>query len=224
VSETKESSGFEAKRRALLMAALAIVAFDGWTEQTLAEAAKEAEISSSEVTLLFPEGVSDMLLAFSDWADDEMLRALEAADLQSMKIRERITFAVRVRIEAMNPHKEAARRASSLLALPTHAGVAATSLYQSVDQMWRGIGDTSTDFNFYSKRATLTGVYGTTLLCWLADESEDCEETWEFLDRRIEDVMKIEKVKAQGRKLAESMPSPVEILSAMRYRGPSTKG
>lgn len=218
-----ERPGFEAKRRALLMAALPIVAFDGWTEQTLAEAAKEIEISESEISLLFPIGVADLLQAYSDWADDEMGHALEAADLEAMKIRQRITFAVRARIEVLGNHKEAARRASSLLALPSHAGVAARSLYRTVDLMWRGIGDTSTDFNFYSKRATLTGVYGATLLCWLADTSEGSEETWGFLDRRIEDVMVIEKVKARARKIAANLPSPTEFLSAVRYPGPSSK-
>jgi ubiquinone biosynthesis protein COQ9 len=223
MNQGPRDTGFEAKRKALLLAALPIVAFDGWTEQTLLEAARDLDIDAQEAKLLFPQGVADLLTAYSDWADEEMVAKLEAVDLEPMKIRERITLAVRSRIEVLAENEEAARRASSLLALPTHAGVAARSVYRTVDLMWRAIGDTSTDFNFYSKRATLAGVFGSTLLCWLSDSSEDFEETWEFLDRRIEEVMVIEKLKARARKVADQLPSPAEFLAAIRYPGTSTK-
>ena len=112
----------------------------------------------------------------------------------------------------LRPHKEAARRAAAFLTLPPHAGRAATLLYATVDAIWRAAGDTSTDFNFYSKRAILAGVYSATLLRWFTDESEDEAETSAFLDRRIEDIMRFEKFKAQLRERAKHLPSFADIL------------
>jgi ubiquinone biosynthesis protein COQ9 len=219
----KAELNFDEKREALLLAALPIVAFDGWTEHTMAQAAEAAGIAAGEGALLFPRGTSDLIEAYSDWADAQMLARLDAVDIGTMKIRERITFAVRARLEVLVPHREATRRATSLLALPTNAVLASKMLYRTTDKIWRGIGDTSTDFNFYTKRATLAGVYSTTLLAWLNDSSEEAADTWAFLDRRIEDVMRIEKVKAKVRKVTSRLPSPAQFLSAVRYPGPSVK-
>ena len=134
-----------------------------------------------------------------------------------MKVRQRITFAVRKRIEIIAEHKEAARKAAAILALPQNALDGATCVYRTVDAIWRAVNDTSTDFNFYTKRALLAGVVTTTMLHWFADNSEGAEDTWKFLDRRISDVMQIEKVKAQVTKFAESLPNPLTILGALRY-------
>src|SRR4029077_14179482 len=95
--------------------------------------------------------------------------------------------------------REAARRALALLALPLNAGLGLKLLYRTVDAMWYAAGDTSADFNFYTKRAILAGVYSSTLLYWLNDRAEGSEATWSFLDRRIDDVMKFEKFKDRVR-------------------------
>ena len=101
--------------------------------------------------------------------------------------------------------------------MPQHALDGATCVYRTVDTIWRAVGDTSADFNFYTKRALLAGVYTTTMLYWFGDTSEDAEETWKFLDRRIADVMQIEKVKSQVFKFAEQLPNPLTVLGALRY-------
>jgi ubiquinone biosynthesis protein COQ9 len=134
-----------------------------------------------------------------------------------MKVRERVTFAVRTRIEVIAQHKEAARRGAALFALPQHALDGASCVYRTCDMIWRAIGDTSTDFNFYTKRGLLSGVVTSTMLFWFGDSSEDFEETWKFLDRRIADVMQIEKVKAAVLKAASGLPNPLTILGALRY-------
>ncbi|TNE37679.1 MAG: COQ9 family protein [Alphaproteobacteria bacterium] len=215
---------YETRRRVLLLAALPIVAFEGWTDATLSEAAKVCVIPQGEIQLLFPKGRIGLLEAFSDWADEEMLTRMAGADLAAMKIRERITFAVRTRLEVLIPHKEAAQQATSLLAVPVFGPLAAKMLYRTVDQIWRGIGDTSTDFNFYTKRATLAAVYSSTVLAFFSDETEDHGETWAFLDRRIANVMEFEKVKAKVRGAAQKVPSPLGVLSALRYPNPTAKG
>jgi len=122
---------------------------------------------------------------------------MEKEGVANLKIRDRIKSAVRIRLERHAGEREAARRALALLSLPFNTPLALRLLYKTVDAMWYAAGDTSTDFNFYTKRATLAGVYSSTLLYWLADRSPGSEATWGFLDRRIDDVMKIEKLKSQ---------------------------
>ena len=129
-----------------------------------------------------------MVAHFSNWADREMLKKLDAIDLQNLKIRQRIATSVRYRLESLADHQEAVAR--SLFYLSPR------SLYETVDLIWRTAGDTSVDFNFYTKRILLTAVLTSTTTCWLADKSEGHNDTWDFLDRRIEDVMQIPKLNA----------------------------
>jgi ubiquinone biosynthesis protein COQ9 len=204
-------------REKILAEALDHVAFDGWHDKTLKAAAGKVGASDAELKAAFPRGVADALLFFSSEADRQAVEAIEAADLKPMRVRERVTFAVRQRIEAVMKHKEAARRGAAVFALPQHALDGTTAVYRTVDALWRAVGDTSADFNFYTKRLLLSGVYTATMLYWFADTSEDAEDTWTFLDNRIADVMQIEKVRAQVGKIAEGLPNPLSILGALRY-------
>jgi ubiquinone biosynthesis protein COQ9 len=204
-------------REKILAEALAHVAFDGWHDKTLQAAADKVGASDAELKAAFPRGVADALLFFSSEADRQAVEAIEAADLKPMRVRERVTFAVRQRVEAVMKHKEAARRGAAVFALPQYALDGTTAVYRTVDALWRATGDTSADFNFYTKRLLLSGVYTTTMLYWFADTSEDSKDTWKFLDNRIADVMQIEKVRAQVGKLAEGLPNPLTILGALRY-------
>lgn len=215
--------GSEDLRQSILKDALKDVPFDGWTHEVLARAGLSNDVGRDEVDLLFPRGYLDLLEAFSHAADAHMSRVLEAADLTSLKVRERITLAIITRMEFLQTHREASLRAASILALPLHSVMAARLLARSVDLAWRGIGDTSTDFNFYTKRATLSLVLSSTLLYWMSDESEDLAPTREFLDRRIENVMQFEIAKAKVKKAAADLPSPVELLAKLRYAGSQFK-
>jgi ubiquinone biosynthesis protein COQ9 len=124
---------------------------------------------------------------------------MEKEGVADLKIRDRIRQAVRIRLERHGAGREASRRALALLSLPFNAPLALKLLYRTVDALWYAAGDSSTDFNFYTKRATLAGVWSSTLLYWLNDRSPGSEATWGFLDRRIDDVMKVERLKSQVR-------------------------
>jgi ubiquinone biosynthesis protein COQ9 len=204
-------------RARLLDEILPHVAFDGWTDKALKEAAGRLDIDEADMKAALPRGMADALLFFSHQADDRAEAIIAEADLKKMKIRERVAFGVRTRIEVIGKHREAARRGAAVFALPQHALDGATAIYRTCDMIWRAIGDTSTDFNFYTKRGLLSGVYSSTMIFWFTDQSEDNEETWKFLDRRIADVMQIEKVKSAVLKVAEKLPSPLSILGALRY-------
>jgi ubiquinone biosynthesis protein COQ9 len=196
-----------ALKEAVLAAALPDAAFDGFTDATLAKAAKSAGLEKDDVARLFPEGPLSLIEFYSLWADGQMEKLLAQMELAKMKIRERIAAAVLARLSVLRPNKEAARRAGASLSLPMHASLAARLMYRSVDAMWRAVGDTSTDFNFYTKRGILAGVYGATLLRWFNDTSENESVTSEFLAARIENVMQFEKLKAGAKKAFANFPN-----------------
>lgn len=183
--------------RAQLADAVAVeAAFSGWSAIAIASASRQLELPMGEAERLFPGGAVEILAWLSERADVRTAGILHAAGADTIKIRDRIKLAVRTRIEQTVGGKESVRRGLAMLGLPFNAGLALRLLYRTVDAIWYAAGDTSTDFNFYTKRATLAGVYSSTLLYWLNDRSDGDEATWSFLDRRIENVMKFEKWKA----------------------------
>lgn len=211
----------EKLRQRLLAAILPHVPFDGWSDAALARARDDAGLDQSAVAAALPRGLLDLVLAFAAWADAQMLEKLAQTDPNNLKIRERITLAVRTRLDVLAPHREAERRALNYMSLPHRAPEAAKALARTVDAMWRWAGDTATDFNYYSKRGILAGVYSATLLYWLADESEDFAGTWDFLGRRIADVMQIEKLKADVKKRLDDLPDLFGRLGRARHGGKS---
>jgi ubiquinone biosynthesis protein COQ9 len=191
--------------------------FDGWDDNALAMAAAELGVPAPRARLAFPGGARDMIDGWFDAIDRAMARAFPLEKVERMKIRQRIRDLVMYRLEVANPHKEALRRALAILAQPQNVGFAARLGWRAADRMWRIAGDTSTDFNHYSKRTILMGVYGSTTLVYLDDASDDLAATRAFLDRRIDDVMQIEKVKASWRRGRERTPSLSRFLGRLRY-------
>ena len=194
-------------RQKVLAAALPHAAFDGFTDKVLARAGEEAGIAKTDLARLFQDGAISLVELYSTNTDAEMEKRLAAMDLKAMKIRERIATAVKTRLAILKPHKEAARRAAALLSLPMHVGLGTKLVYRTVDAMWRAAGDTSTDFNFYTKRAILAGVYGATAMRWFNDTSEDEKPTEDFLAARIENVMQFEKFKAKAKEALANFPA-----------------
>lgn len=194
-------------REAVLATALAHAAFDGFTDSMLHKSGAEAGVAKSELGRLFENGVISLIEFYSTHADAQMETRLAGMDLKAMKIRERIATAVKTRLAILKPHKEAARRAAALLSLPMHAALGAKLMYRTVDAMWRAAGDTSTDFNFYTKRGILAGVYGSTAMRWFNDTSADEKPTEEFLAARIDNVMQFEKFKAKAKEALSNFPA-----------------
>lgn len=190
-------------------------AFDGWSDAALAMAAEALGVPAARARLAFPGGPVEMIDAWFDSVDRAMLAAFPPERIAAMKIRERIRDLVLFRLEAMRPHREALRRALAILALPQNVAAAARLAWRAADRIWRLAGDTATDFNHYSKRAILVGVYGSTSLVFLDDSHEDLADTRAFLNRRIDGVMRFEKFKASWR--GTRMPSLSRFLGRLRY-------
>lgn len=195
----------------------AYAASEGWTDAAFKAAVAEAGLSEGEAMLACPKGAFDLFDAFAARADAAMLERLDGLDLAAIKVRQRVRAAVQVRLEAQQPYKEAARAMTRALARPDRAPEAARLLWRTADHIWRALGDTSTDGNFYSKRAILSGVLASTYVRWFSDEDPENEATWAFLDARIENVMQFEKLKARLKPLGEGMQSAVGVAARFRY-------
>jgi ubiquinone biosynthesis protein COQ9 len=191
-------------------------AFDGWGEAALALVAQELGVPAGRARLAFPGGAAQMVDAWFDWIDKAMLAAFPPEKIAAMKVRDRIRALLAFRFQTLAPYREALRRGLALLALPGNALTGARLAWRSADRIWRLAGDTASDFNHYSKRAILIGVYGSTTLIFLDDQSEDMAETRAFLDRRLEGVMRFEKAKARWQGGAPRF-SMSRFLGRLRY-------
>ena len=207
----------DAERRRLLAAIVPHVAFDGWTHQALKAGFADEGREAWEVRRYFPGGPGDALALFSAEADRLMLEALGRLDLSAMKVRDRVARAVRLRLEAMGAHKEAVRRGAAFFAFPPNAAQGLACLYRTVDSIWYAAGDRSTDYNYYTKRLLLAGVYSSTLVFWLNDRSEGGAASWAFLDRRIDEVMKVGG--HLGKTVGRLLDLPERLVAGMRPRG-----
>lgn len=217
---------YETAKADLLQAVLMHVPFDGWSEAAFQAAIRDTDLAPSVARAICPRGAVDLAIAFHKAGDAAMLERLSEADISGMKFREKVTAAVRYRLEVVED-KEAVRRGTTLFALPMYAPDGAKLVWGTCDAIWTALGDTSEDVNWYTKRATLAGVYSSTVLYWLGDDSPDYMATWAFLDRRIEDVMRIEEVKARVRKsptLSRLMAGPNWVLGQIKApsRSPRT--
>ncbi|MGC6476575.1 MAG: COQ9 family protein [Parvibaculales bacterium] len=210
---------YSEEKAQILKAAMPDLVFDGFSDEVVAKAAAQAGLDKDKARLALPRGGVDLAIYFIQQGTEQMVHDLAQKKLLEMKIRDRIQTAVMTRLEIDTPQKEVAQRAFAILALPAYAQDALALLGKTVDEMWRAAGDTSTDGNYYSKRLILSGVYTSTRMVWFQDESYDAAETRAFLGRRIEDVMKIEKGKAQWRDLKEKLPDPLAVLSNLRFGG-----
>jgi ubiquinone biosynthesis protein COQ9 len=192
-------------------------AFDGWTPAALAMAAQTTGIDPAVAALAFPGGAVDMIDAWFAHVDHAMLAAVPADHLATLKIRARIQALVEARIDTMAPDREALRRALAILALPTNLPRALRLNWRAADAMWHAAGDTATDFNHYSKRTLLAGIYTATIMAMLNDDSDGLSDTRAFLARRIDGIMQFEKVKARFSHSAPERLSLARFLGRLRY-------
>ena len=208
----RETSMERAKSQ-VLQAALPHVAFDGWSEISLAEAIADSGVEPGLARALFPRGGVDLAGAYHRMGEAAMTEAVAGRDLAALRFRDRIALAIRLRLEAAD--KELVRRGSALFSLPQHMIEGAGLIWATADAIWTALGDPSRDLNWYSKRASLSAVYGATVLYWLGDTSDGDEATWAFLERRIENVMQFEKAKAgmrQNQGLQALFKGPMKVL------------
>jgi ubiquinone biosynthesis protein COQ9 len=194
--QKQAARGIDDIRRRLLAAALDHAGQRGWNDAVFKRAAAQAAISARDLNLAFPDGIAGLLRFFCAEGDRLLAEALAGEDLAALRFRDRVAFAVRKRLEIDAPHKRAVAQAVAAFGEPAHMRHAMPALYATADAIWQALGDQAQDFNRYTKRAILAGIYGAVVMVWLRDETPDLAKTHAFLDRRIEDVMRFERAKA----------------------------
>jgi len=206
-------------RDRILEAALAHVAFDGWSRRALNAGALDAGFDAAMARRAFPGGLRQLADHFARWADRGMLVELGKLDLDAMRVRDRIHACVKTRLLFLGDHREAVRRLLSFLALPPNAPLAARLTWRSCSAMWYAAGDEATDWNHYSKRGLLAPVYTTTILYWLSDEGDgagDYPDTWSYLERRIGDVLRVFSLPGRFKKALPKRPNLWRRLGGAR--------
>ena len=186
-------------RDQLLDAILPHVPFDGWSAAAFRAAIADLGMEKAVADTACPRGAMDLAIAYHRRGDAAMVAAMKASDMSEMRFRDKVAMALKLRVEALD-NREAVRRASALFALPQNSADGAKLIWETANKVWTTLGDTSRDVNWYTKRATLSGVWASTVLYWLGDESPLATDTMDFIDRRIDNVMQIEKAKASLKK------------------------
>ena len=189
------------KRQKVLNEALKLVPFNGWTDDILINSVKSANLDASYAQILFDHKVVNLVELFINNIEEKAISLIDKKHLDDLSIRNRISYCVKAYLEAANIHKQAIRKTIVFYISPTRFFDAFKSLWNITDHIWHVSGDRATDLNHYSKRAILSVVYSSTLLYWLNDKSDNHINSWEFLDRRIENVMQIEKCKNKAKNL-----------------------
>ncbi|PPR70060.1 MAG: hypothetical protein CFH03_00144 [Alphaproteobacteria bacterium MarineAlpha3_Bin2] len=204
------------RRDKILLASLHHVVFDGWTKAALQAGVQDAGFDADMALRAFPGGLPDLAQHMADWADRRMLDELADLDLDAMRVRDRVAAGVKARLQVVTPYREAMRRLLAYLTLPQNAPMAARQTWRTVDEIWYAAGDDAADFNYYTKRSLLLPVYTTTVLYWLNDDSDGMAATWDYLDRRISDVLKVPALKARIQKALSSLPGPFAAFRRAR--------
>jgi len=222
-SATSGTSGGEDRRDALLLATLRHVPFDGWTHRAIHAGAEDLGLDAASADNLISGGPAEAMALFHNWADRQLLAALSREAPADMRIRDRAALALKLRLRVCAPFREAVRQGVAFLAQPHHATLGAKLTWRTVDAIWHALGDRAADFNYYTKRGLLAGVYASSAMYWLADRSPDSSATEAFIDRRIDDVMQVPKLMGRLRQQAEKLPNPFKLFRNPRrgrfYRG-----
>lgn len=197
--QSETSKRAKTPKDTLLDAILPHVTFDGWSETSFKMAVADIGMDSIAAQAICPRGAVDLAITLHQHGDAAMLERFAESDFSGLRYRDKIAAMVQMRIEVIED-REVVRKATALFALPKYVSDGSKLIWETCDQIWNALGDSSDDINWYTKRATLSAVYSSTVLFWLGDESEDCTDTWAFLDRRIDNVMQIEKLKSDVQK------------------------
>lgn len=187
----------QSQRDRILEAALQHIPFDGWNRRALQAGAADIGIDAATVKRLFPRGGDDLLAHLDVWADRRLVAAVDQRAIDRLRMRERVARLVRMRLEILTPHREAMRRAIAARLLPSNAVAAGPALWRSIDLIWAIAGDRADDASYYTKRGLLLAVWTGTFFYWLEDQSPGLEDSWAFLDRRIDNVMQIGRLRSQ---------------------------
>ena len=204
----------------IIINALKNINFDGWSKNSILTGFNSQYKDEEMYSELFPNGIIDTIIHFADMADRQMVKKYLEEDFKNQRIPEKIKKLLMARFEFLNPYKEAVRRSVAILALPSNSKIAIKSLYNTTDKIWSAVGDQSTDISFYTKRASLAGVYSSTLMSWLGSTDPELQKVDEFIDRRLNNINVIGKI---TKPFKENLNFTFDKLNKFRHSGQKTE-
>jgi ubiquinone biosynthesis protein COQ9 len=186
-------------KKKILKNFLDICVLDGWNNDSLGQSIEEAGFGAEDQNLIFPNAIHSLTDFFIEQGNEEFLIKSKKINFSELRVRNKIKELVRLRLLIESDNKNALR---ALLTISKGRRIPALvkNAYKISDLMWSCAGDSSTDFNFYTKRAILSKVFTRTLIYFISDQSKNNEKSWDFLDDQIEKVMKIGEVKMKIKK------------------------
>ena len=193
------------KRQRILNEALKLVPFNGWTSDTLLNSVKAANLDENYAKILFDGDVAKLVEFFINTIENKATSLIDKKYLDTLSVRNRVAYCVKTYLEAANIYKPSIRKTVAFYVSPIRFFDSFKSLWKIADEIWYASGDKSTDYNHYTKRAILSALYSSTLLYWINDKSDNHINSWAFLDRRIENVMQIEKYKSKAKDILKKI-------------------
>jgi len=188
-----------AQKDAILEASLIHTAFDGWSNRALQAAGRDCSIDQATLRRLFPRGTESLVVWLDDWLDRQIDATIDIEALRQLPVRRRIAKLVRTRLELLGTHQESMRRLALARGLPQNLPLSARNLWKTADRIWEKAGfpnDQSDGLSRFTRRGLLVGILTSTFFFWLEDMSPDFADTWAFLDRRIDDALKLGRLPA----------------------------
>ena len=190
------------------------IIINGWNDNIFSIITKRNKYNEEEVRALFSKGYRSLLELYLFNADQEMIKSCNKIDLIKMKTHERIREIILLKLKINAKDKNLFKRTFFTLMLPQHFNIATSSLYRTVDHIWYIAGDKSTNFNFYTKRLILAGIYSSTVFYWI-DGDKTFEQIKDFLNNQLKQVSKIPKIKEQIKSTINILPK--SFLFAKKY-------
>ncbi len=168
---------------------LPLVPSEGWSIAAIRMAAHAAELSEGEQVLAAPNGATDLLDHFFECATKAMRASLADGSHAQLRTHERVREGMLAWLKALEPNREAVRKAAGQSFLPRSAGAAVRRVWAIADAVWDVAGDTATDYNRQTKRSLLSSVIPAIVLYWLDGPSE--ERLSAYIDKRLSMAMKL---------------------------------
>ncbi|MBL6675336.1 MAG: COQ9 family protein [Alphaproteobacteria bacterium] len=192
------------KRLEVLKYAKIFISEKGLNKNSLENISKRYGLNINEIELLFPEGNIDLIKFTLEQLNKELEEYCKKIDLIRLPVHKRIKKVLLSKISLMNKNKLFYRSIFLNLLIPKKNFSLSNQLYNSVDQIWFIAGDSSTDFNFYTKRLILSGIYSRVMLFFFNNNNQ--EELENILDESLKRVSKIPEIKSKLKIFKDYLP------------------
>ncbi len=198
-----ENKNINKKKQDILKKVKKIVSIHGWSSDIFLKLQKQ-KIEKSDLFYAFQNGYKDLLEYTLQDINVNLENKLKKINLINFPINKRIKKILLLRFELLNEDKEFYKKTFNHLLLPTNNKISKKSLYNSVNTMWYLAGDNSTDFNFYTKRLILSGIYTNALIIFFSKDMKYVEEN---IDNNLKRISKIPKIKERISFIKDNAPN-----------------